>query len=241
MAQLGRYRSEGQKDRALLRDQFLQDTPSEFVADNPFLFSSREQINETLCRIELFQKILTVSGAIVECGVAQGNGLMLMSYLSLTHEPYALNRKVIGFDSFQGFRSLGENDPGDLSESDFSSVSLDRLKEAESLYDCDRPLNHIPRVEIVPGDATSTIPEYAASHPELSIALLYLDFDIYEPTKAALEHLLPLVCRGGIVVLDEFNYDKFPGETQALKDVMKIEEVELRRFPYAPFLAYFKR
>jgi len=81
VAQLGRYRSEGQKDRALLRDQFLQDTPSEFVADNPFLFSSREQINETLCRIELFQKILTVSGAIVECGVAQGNGLMLMSYL----------------------------------------------------------------------------------------------------------------------------------------------------------------
>lgn len=241
MAQLGRYRSEVQMDRTIRRDEWLRNTPSGLVADNPFLYSSREQINEILCRIELFQKILNVSGAIVECGVAQGNGLMLMSYLSLTHEPYAINRRIIGFDSFDGFRGLGANDPEDLSESDFSSISMARLEEAVGLFDCDRPLNHVPRIEIVPGDATSTIPEYVDSHPELTVALLYLDFDIYEPTKAALEYLLPLVCRGGVVVLDEFNYDKFSGETQALKDVLKIEEVELKRFTYAPFLAYFTR
>ena len=30
------------------------------------------------------------------------------------------------------------------------------------------------------------------NHPELTCALLYLDFDIYKPTKVALESLLPL-------------------------------------------------
>ena len=241
MAQLGRYRSDSQTERAVLRDELLRDTPSCLVADNPFLYSSREQVNEMLCRMDLFQKILNVSGAIVECGVAQGNGLMLMSYLSMTFEPYAINRRIIGFDSFDGFRGLGDKDPEDLSESDFSSVSLSRLEDAVGLFDRDRPLNHVPRIELVPGDAATTIPEYVDSHPELTIALLYLDFDIYEPTKIALQRLLPLVCRGGFVVLDEFNYDKFSGETQALKDVLEIGDVELKRFPYAPFLAYFTR
>ena len=64
--------------------------------------------------------------------------------------------------------------------------------------------------------------------------------DIYEPTKVALTHLLPLVCNGGIVVLDEFNYSKFAGETQALKELVDLRDIELRRFSFEPFTAYFR-
>ena len=60
---------------------------------------------------------------------------------------------------------------------------------------------------MIKGDATKTIPKFVKENPYLIIALLYLDFDIYEPTKVALEHLLQLVPKGGIVGLDEINLD----------------------------------
>ena len=96
------------------------------------------------------------------------------------------------------------------------------------------------RTELVQGDATATIPKYVVDHPELTIALLYLDFDLFDPTKVALTHLLPLVCKNGIVCIDEFNYDRFPGETQAVKESVQIGEMEFKKFNFSPFVAYFR-
>jgi len=222
------------------RENILSGLDSSQLVDNPFLFLSRFQFNEMLARIELFKKVSDVSGAIVECGVAQGNHLMLFSHLSAILEPYAINRRIVGFDSFAGFRSISQNDPADISEDDFGKMSVDTIRQAIELYDINRAAGHMKRTEIVEGDATQTIPEYVDQHPELTIALLYLDFDIYEPTKTALTHFLPLVCKGGIVAIDEFNYDKFAGETQAVKEILNIQEIELKRFNYAPFVAYFR-
>ena len=103
-----------------------------------------------------------------------------------------------------------------------------------------RPLGHMRRIEIIKGNAVTKIPEYVKHHPELTCALLYLDFDIYKPTKVALEYLLPLVAKGGIVVFDEFNYDKFSGETLAAKEILNINERKLKRFNFSPFIAYFE-
>jgi hypothetical protein len=192
-------------------------------------------------RFRLFEMILDVSGAIVECGVAQGNNLLMFSHLSSIMEPYAINRRIVGFDTFEGFRSLaGKADPKDISEADFSNTSDARIREAIELFDLNRAAGHMRRTEIVKGDATQTIKPYVDSHPELTIALLYLDFDLYEPTRAALNHLLPLVCKGGIIAFDEFNYGKFAGETVACKEVLDIRQIELKRFPFDPFVAYFR-
>ena len=69
--------------------------------------------------------------------------------------------------------------------------------------------------------------------------MLYLDFDIYEPTKVALDHLLPLVPKGGIVGLDEINCKKWQGETIALKEVLSINGLRLQKFFYDPWVSYF--
>tara|TARA_B100000315_G_C14284266_1_gene454442 strand:- start:276 stop:569 length:294 start_codon:yes stop_codon:yes gene_type:complete len=91
----------------------------------------------------------------------------------------------------------------------------------------------------IKGDATKTIPKYAEENPHLIIALLYLDFDIYEPTKTALDFLLPLVPKGGIVGFDEINSKKWVGETIALKETIRLGDVELRKFSYSPWESYF--
>ena len=241
MAELGRYRSKEEKEFYLKRKDVLKNLDSQFIADNPFLFSHRIIISDMLARIMLFKKILNISGSIIECGVANGNSLMLYAYMSELLEPFAINRKIVGFDTFEGFRSISsDKDPKDISNKDFSDSKEDIIKNAIELYDMKRPLGHMNRIEIIKGNAVTKIPEYVKNHPELTCALLYLDFDIYKPTKVALESLLPLVAKGGIVAFDEFNYDKFSGETLAAKEVLNINDRKLKRFNFSPFIAYIE-
>ena len=47
------------------------------------------------------------------------------------------------------------------------------------------------------------------------VSLLYLDLDIYEPTKIALKEFLPKMTRGSIIAFDELNWKSFLGETIA--------------------------
>ena len=94
---------------------------------------------------------------------------------------------------------------------------------------------------MVKGDASKTISEYKKSNPQLVISLLYLDFDLYEPTKIALEEFLPLVPVGGIVAFDELNQYRDAGETTAFNEIIGIQNVELKKFIFDPHVSYFRK
>lgn len=94
-------------------------------------------------------------------------------------------------------------------------------------------------MELIVGDACHTIPKYVADNPQTIISLLYLDFDLYEPTKVALENLVPLVPKGGIVGFDELNRSKWSGETQAFKEVLGVSNTRLKRFYFDAHVSYY--
>jgi len=208
--------------------------------DHPFVLCNRQKVGAMLFRIEMFKRVLGVKGSIVECGVHKGSSLMLYLHLSSVLEPYAVNRRIIGFDTFEGFASLSEKDSPRLAESDFSDTSFEVLAEMGRLSDLNRPLGHMSKLDIVKGDATEAIPAYVRDHPELIIAMLYLDFDIYEPTKVALDHLLPLVPKGGLVVIDEVTSAKWVGETMAVKERLRLNEIRLQKLPFEPMASFFE-
>ena len=207
--------------------------------DDPFLFMRRQRFTDYLTRIKLFEKIKNVKGSIVECGVYKGGSLMLYYHLSSVLEPYASNRKIYGFDTFQGFRSISEKDDKSLNEEIFSEADYQIINKAIEVQDLNRAASHISKCKLIRGNAVETIPEFKKQHPELIIALLYLDFDIYEPTKVALEQFLPLVPKGGIVAFDELNVRKFMGETKAVKEILNLNEVKLEKFSFDPWPSYF--
>ena len=49
--------------------------------------------------------------------------------------------------------------------------------------------------------------------------LINLDFDLYYPSKVALEKSWPVLSKGGIIILD--NYKIFDGETKAVNEFLK--------------------
>jgi hypothetical protein len=206
----------------------------------------RQDIARFLAKYELFKLSLPVAGSIVECGVFTGGGVFAWLHFSSILEPYNHTRRVIGFDTFSGFPGIGSRDEEHgtselLYKGAFQTHPgiMEEITRLADLHDGNRPLGHIRKVEMVAGDACETLPRYVEEHPHLLVSLLYLDFDIYEPTKAALDVLYPRVVKGGIVAFDELNCAEFPGETLAMLEAFSGASVELRRFPFEPCISYF--
>lgn len=210
------------------------------------VFVRRQDIATLLAKNEIFKQILNVNGSIVECGVFVGGGTMTWLHCSSIYEPYNHTRKIIGFDTFSGFPEIDKNDSTTgtsehLHKGGLSTVNSmeEELSNLVVIHDANRPLGHIKKVELVSGDACITIPKYVEDNPHLLISLLYLDFDIYKPTEAALHHLYSRVVKGGIIAFDEANCKSYPGETIALLEVLDLSKVELKRFPFVTNLSYF--
>jgi len=60
------------------------------------------------------------------------------------------------------------------------------------------------------------------------VSLLYLDFDLYLPTKIALETFLPRMPKGSVVVFDEIHFKRFSGETIALLETVNINNYKIQ-------------
>jgi hypothetical protein len=203
----------------------------------------RQDLSRFLAKHELFKLQLDVPGSIIECGCFQGGGTLTFAQLSAIYEPYNHTRKVISFDTFAGFPNISEKDintkriynPGDLSV--FEGIE-DEIKQSIELFDKNRPLSHIPKVELIKGDATKTIPEYIENNQHLIVSMIYFDFDIYEPTIVGLKHLVERMPKGAVLAFDELNAKVFPGETIAVLEVLEIKNIRLRKTIFDPYISY---
>jgi len=201
----------------------------------------RNQLKRFLAMYEIFKLALPVKGSVIECGVYKGFGLMAWAKLSTILEPENLTRRIYGFDTFEGFPDLHEKDqasattaqPGGLAANSHQEL-LDLIAE----YDRDRFLGHIPKVELVRGDMRATIPEFVASHPHLLVSLLFIDCDLYEPTRIALEHFLPRMPKGAVLAFDDLDNQLWPGETLAAIEAVGLNRLRLRRLSWDPYIAF---
>jgi Macrocin-O-methyltransferase (TylF) len=237
----GRRRTEAEEQFFQRRTAALARADTTYVASAPFVFADRVTVATALSRIELFKMVMDIPGAIIECGVYRGNSLMLYMHLSAILEPYAINRSIIGFDTFAGFTSIDQQeDPADINAKMFSDTDPTLIQDMIDANDLVRPVNRIPRCELVKGDIALTAPEFVTTRPDLVVAMLILDTDLYESTKVALQTFLPLMPKGGLVVFDEVAYVNFAGETAALKEVLDLNKVELKRLPFDTCVGYFR-
>jgi len=178
----------------------------------------------------------------MEFGVRWGQTLSIMSALRGIFEPFNRHRKIIGFDTFEGFSGIGAKD-GELCRCVDGSFSVTAeyetyLDKLLNLHEKLNPIAHLKKYELVRGNAMETIPSYFAKHPETIVSLAVFDFDIYEPTRIALEVVKPHLCKGSIIVFDELCDDVFPGETIALQEVLGLNNVRIERNPMTARVSY---
>jgi len=202
----------------------------------------RQTLTHYLARYDIFKKILNVKGSIIECGVCAGGGLMTWAKLSSILEPINLSRRIYGFDTFKGFPNISKKDltsyGGSLKAGDMCSDSYDELKEIIKIYNSNRPLGHIEKVYLIKGDACETIPQFIEKNPSILVSLIFLDFELYEPTKIAIKCFYPRIPKGGIIVVGSLETPERPGETIAMIEQFGIGNLRLQRIEYEPYWAF---
>ena len=182
------------------------------------LFAGVHTIGNKLWTYELLKQTVGVPGDIFEFGCWNGANLMFLAKIHSLLEPSSPKR-VFGFDNFSGLPE-GSVEDGDFGRSQggnyLGNESL--LRKSIELFDLKS------KIKLVVGDALETIPVFNKKYPETICSFVYLDFDLYEPTKEALKMMDRSISVGGIIVFDEACTPSWPGETLAMKEYLSSSE-----------------
>jgi hypothetical protein len=216
--------------------------PDEDLLVNLGLYTRAVILAKVLYLNELYQKILRLPGIVVELGVWWGANLALFESFRSVYEPYNWTRKVVGFDTFEGYKGISPRDgtsryvaPGGFAVTAGYEEYLRQVLEA---HEQDNVNAQVKKYDLVPGDVVETIDIYLAERPETIIALAYFDLALYQPTKKCLEAIRPHLVRGSVLAMDELNSRDFPGETVALKEVLGLDKYRIVRSRFLPDRSY---
>lgn len=204
-------------------------------------YVARQNLKRFLALYEIFKHVLCVKGSIVECGVFRGFGVMSWAKLSAMLEPENFTRRVYGFDTFDGFTGLSDKDRNAVANpepNELAANSLDELQKLIVEYDKDRFLGHLQKVRLIRGDAAESIPRFIRENPHVIVSLLFLDFDLFEPTRVAIETFVPRMPKGAIIAFDELDNPMWPGETLALLESVGIRRLRLERIDWDPYIGF---
>jgi hypothetical protein len=216
--------------------------PEAEVLANLGLFMNRQALSRLLFMHDLYRLALPVHGVVMEFGTRWGQNVVTFTNLRGIYEPYNYTRRIIAFDTFEGFPTVDAKDGADpVVQTGAYAVthgydgyldSLMRYHESES------PLPHLTKYELVKGDVCLTLEKYLEQHPETIVALAYFDVDLYEPTRKCLDLLQPYLTKGSVLGFDELNFPAFPGETVALREVLGLGRHAIQRSTLSPTASY---
>jgi hypothetical protein len=217
--------------------------PDNEVLSNLGLFLNSKNLSRVLFMDHLYRQILDVHGGIMEFGTRWGQNIALFSSFRGIYEPFNRNRKIVGFDTFEGFLEPSEKDgKSDMMKAGKYAVTenyTQYLTEIMDYHEKENPISHIKKYEIRKGNVVVEIERYLKENPETIIALAYFDLDLYLPTKKCLKAIRSHLTKGSVLAFDELNDHDCPGETIALKEVFGLEKIKLKRSPHTARISYF--
>ena len=209
--------------------------PNAELCQNLGLFMPPRSLKRLMFLNHLYCEALPVHGIIIQFGVRWGRDLAIFDSLRTIYGPFNISRKIVGFDTFEGFPSIDEKDGTDpmLTVGGLTTVPdyYSQISQIMALRQQLDPLPELKRFEIRQGEGSEQLKRYLDEHPETIVALAYFDFDLYEPTKACLELLKPYVTKGSVLAFDELGFFKSPGETIALREVYPLNSIRIKRSP----------
>jgi hypothetical protein len=225
--------------------ELTKESQSLFDSFNSFILSEdRRVFSKLISRALLYNEVKDIPGDIVECGVFKGTGLYTFLKLKGLYNPNS-SKKVVGFDFFDTNQLI-------------SSISNKTDKEAMDVLFKERNFTHETSFkdylstkliqdgflntdfELVDGDLSITSKEYSENNPGFKISLMYMDVDLEEPTYNALNNLWDNITKGGIVVFDEYGYNKW-SESKGVDRFIEEKNIEIKSLNYMCPTAYIKK
>ncbi len=159
-----------------------------------------------------------IEGAIAELGVFRGFNASVMNH-------FFPDRKFYLFDTFDGF------DPRDVEVDkqlgyktdnyhDFSDTNTELVLSKMSYKE-----NIIMR--------KGWFPQSAVGLEDETFCFVTLDADLYQPIYEGLDWFYPRLAKGGYIVVDDYNWDEYPGVRKAVQDFSRKVNISYVPIPNA--------
>jgi Macrocin-O-methyltransferase (TylF) len=184
------------------------------IVDHWGLYCGISNLARSIAVSDIVRENLSVPGHIAEFGSWRGANLLLMAKLVRIFGASS-SKMIHSFDSFAGLTEFA-NEDGKAKELQGSyKGTFEELKEIIDLYEMsDEVILHRGLIE-------ETLPAFLEKRKEIIFSCVYCDTDLYTSTSMILNLLHPRLSKGGVFVLDEWNYENFPGEGIAVNEFLQ--------------------
>jgi hypothetical protein len=160
-------------------------------------------------------------------------------------EPLHFNRRIICFDTFEGYVGFGEKDKTtDLHRDGTYVVGGDEYAEFLTkllvIHEKNNAMGHNHgKHKVVQGDCRQTIPKFLAENPNEFIALAFFDVNAYEPTYEAFQAVWERLVPGGIAAFWQLTRNSIPAEGRVYSEnILGKYDHKLHRSATYPGLCY---
>jgi len=175
----------------------------------------KEWFDKLLYFYRLFQLLEDVEGDVVECGVASGRSLAIITSLLRSSR---ISRHIWGFDNWSGLPEPSKEDlgsTGSLATKGKFVASSKEMVTATLKWHGFEDSEIESGITLVKGPFCDTLPKFRGTH----IALLHVDADLYESYRDSLRCLWTKVSVGGIATFDEYQAPvQWPGARKAVDE-----------------------
>lgn len=174
----------------------------DFIYQFP-VFVGQVNIGRYLFFYDLYKRVMDLSGHMADVGTFKGASFLFAAKLLKLFEPYNLTQ-VHGFDWFEGMIPSEQDDASQKNKYKADYAVLKRLVELQGLND----------VAILHKmDVTKELEGFFADYPHFRFKWVFIDCGISDVLEKSLEHFWPRLVRGGVLIMDHYNCEVSPTES----------------------------
>lgn len=163
--------------------------------------------NQSLFKyFKIFELIISISklkGDIIELGVWRGNNLIFMKKVA---DYFNLKKKIFGYDWFEGLKEFGKND---------NKINKKKYKGNKNFINNLIKKQKLEKIYLIDDDVKNFESHF---NKKQKFCLVYLDLDLYEPTRKVLEIIDKYLVKNGLIVFDQAQKKEWVGEKKALNE-----------------------
>lgn len=194
---------------------------------------------------DIYKLILDVPGCILDIGTWRGQTAVLCENMRAIFEPLHFNRRVVCFDTFEGYKGFSAKDKATELHRDGTYVVggseyAEFLRQLLVVHEKNNAMGHNHgKHSVIVGDCRNTIPRFLSDNPNEFVALAFFDVNSYEPTAEAFEHVWRRLVPGGVAAFWQLTRNSIPAEAMVYSEkIIGARSHTLHRSSTYPGLCY---
>jgi hypothetical protein len=184
--------------------------------------------------VDLFNDVKNIEGAVAECGVFRG---ATITYLSFYLHSEKIEKKIYGFDSFEGFdaKELEMEKKGGYSLHIDEEDNLFKNNSIKLVEDKLKLVNASKNIYLVKGYFENTLDQFGDER----YCFVHLDCDLYSSYNTCLNYFYSRMNFGGVILFDEYLDPVYTKCTDAIDNFLADKPEKLEQIIRNNQIRYF--